>query len=199
MAFVFLCLTFYLASYPPDSSMLLQMAIFHCLFLWVRSIPFICSNSPLTGVIWYVIVALVCNSLKMSDIKHIFICLLAICMFSLKNVYFEPLSIFNRVIFLLLLLSCMSRGLNLKDYIHSRGGADTRRLTQKKTNIYWLPTIYRMLCKYFKLLYMIFDEQITSLFYRTWGSKRWSNLRPFKGLTSIQNFCKVGLQNLSSF
>lgn len=32
---------------------------------------------------------------------------------------------------LLLLLSYMSRGLNLKDYIHARGGADTRGLTQR--------------------------------------------------------------------
>lgn len=41
--------------------------------------------------------ALVCNSLKISNVKHIFICLLATCMFSFKNVILELLSIFNGV------------------------------------------------------------------------------------------------------
>ena len=66
--------------------------------IWGLPFPHTLANTEiiaiLTSVRWYLIVVFSCISLTISNVDHLFMWFLAICMSSLENVYLDPWPIF---------------------------------------------------------------------------------------------------------
>ena len=118
-----LAVSFYISTSNTGEFQLLQILVSTCIIC-------VFIYCLLAGMKWYLIVVLMCISLMVNEVDHLFMCLLAICM---ENCLFRSYLSFNWVVFLLF----CRKEVTLKSFYWLLVSVTTwrRRQTRTKKNV----------------------------------------------------------------